>query len=107
MYSFFWELHGLSPNFHIHKSVSDLYIPRIGPHIWLQQNMYMGSILFFLGSTIHRTVSNHTKLPEILISNVYGCPTDFLQIYCMQQLLLTNFNQLEKRYRPAVDILFC
>ncbi len=29
----FWELCGLSPNFHIHVSVSDLYIPRIGPHI--------------------------------------------------------------------------
>ncbi len=29
----FWELLGLSPNFHIHVSVSDLYIPRIGPHI--------------------------------------------------------------------------
>jgi hypothetical protein len=29
----FWELRGLSPNFHIHVSVSDLYIPRIGPYI--------------------------------------------------------------------------
>jgi hypothetical protein len=29
----FWELHGLRPNFHIHVSVSDLYFPRIGPHI--------------------------------------------------------------------------
>ncbi len=29
----FWELRGLSPNLHIHVSVSDLYIPRIGPHI--------------------------------------------------------------------------
>jgi hypothetical protein len=29
----FWELRGLSPNFHIHVSVSDLYVPRIGPHI--------------------------------------------------------------------------
>jgi hypothetical protein len=31
----FWELLGLSPNFnfHLHVSVSDLYIPRIGPHI--------------------------------------------------------------------------
>ncbi len=28
----FWELRGLSHNFHIHVSVSDLYIPRIGPH---------------------------------------------------------------------------
>jgi hypothetical protein len=34
----FWELRGLSPNFHIHVSVNDLYIPRIGPHISLQQN---------------------------------------------------------------------
>ncbi len=29
----FWELRGLSPNFHIHVSVSDLYISRIGPYI--------------------------------------------------------------------------
>ncbi len=28
-----WELRGLSPNFRIHVSVSDLYIPRIGTHI--------------------------------------------------------------------------
>jgi hypothetical protein len=27
-----WELRGLSLNFHIHVSVSDLYIPRIDPH---------------------------------------------------------------------------
>jgi hypothetical protein len=34
----FWELRGLSPNYHIHVSVNDLYIPRMGPHIFLQQN---------------------------------------------------------------------
>jgi hypothetical protein len=34
----FWELRYLSPNFHTHVSVSDLYIPRISPHISLQQN---------------------------------------------------------------------
>ncbi len=34
----FWKLRGLGPNFHIHVSVSDLYIPRICPHISLQQN---------------------------------------------------------------------
>jgi hypothetical protein len=28
----FWELRGLSPNFHVHVSVIDLYNPRIGPH---------------------------------------------------------------------------
>jgi hypothetical protein len=38
IYAFlYWELRGLSPNFHIHVSVSDLYISRIGPHISLQQ----------------------------------------------------------------------
>ncbi len=34
----FWELRGLSPNFHIHVSVSNIYNPRIFPHISLQQN---------------------------------------------------------------------
>jgi hypothetical protein len=34
----FWELRGLSPNFHIPVSVSDLYIPKISPYISLQQN---------------------------------------------------------------------
>ncbi len=38
----FWELRCFSSNFQIHVSVSDLYIPRIGPHIFphilLQQN---------------------------------------------------------------------
>jgi hypothetical protein len=34
----FWEFRGINLNFHIHVSVSNLYILRIGPHIWLQQN---------------------------------------------------------------------
>jgi hypothetical protein len=32
------KLLGLNPSFHIHVSVSDLYISRIGLHIFLQQN---------------------------------------------------------------------
>ncbi len=32
------ELPGLGPNSYIHMKVSDIYCPRIGPHIWLQQN---------------------------------------------------------------------
>jgi hypothetical protein len=31
------KLHGLVPNFHIHVSLSDLYIPMIGPPILLQK----------------------------------------------------------------------
>jgi hypothetical protein len=34
----FWELRGLSRYFHIHVPVSYWYIPRIVPHIFLQQN---------------------------------------------------------------------
>jgi hypothetical protein len=48
--SLFWELRCLSPSFHIfhiHVSVSDLLIPKIGPHICLQQNRQIdcGNIL--------------------------------------------------------------
>jgi len=32
-------MRGLSPNSHIHLSVSDLYIPTIGLPIMLQENM--------------------------------------------------------------------
>jgi hypothetical protein len=34
------ELWGLSPVFHIHGSVSDLYIPTFGLPILLQENMW-------------------------------------------------------------------
>jgi hypothetical protein len=34
MYSFSGNCAASAPNFHIHVSVSDLYIPRIGPHIF-------------------------------------------------------------------------
>jgi hypothetical protein len=34
------ELHGFSPDFQIHVSVSDLYIPTIGLPILLQENMW-------------------------------------------------------------------
>jgi hypothetical protein len=34
----FWELRGLSPNFHIHVSMSDLYIPQDRSTYFLKQN---------------------------------------------------------------------
>jgi hypothetical protein len=34
------ELHCLNPNFHIHVSVRDLYIPTIGLANLLQENMW-------------------------------------------------------------------
>ncbi len=43
------ELRGLSPNVHIHVSVSDLYIPTFGPLIFLQQNRQTDR-----GNTVHK-----------------------------------------------------
>ncbi len=37
------ELRGVSPHFHIHVSVSHLYIPRIVLPILLQENMWTDS----------------------------------------------------------------
>jgi hypothetical protein len=42
------ELRGVSPNFHIHVSVSDSYIPRIGLPILLQENMWTDSVGIYI-----------------------------------------------------------
>jgi hypothetical protein len=44
------------PYSYIHVSMSDLYIPRIGPHIWLQQNTVDRPILEIYFSHIHMSV---------------------------------------------------
>jgi hypothetical protein len=46
------ELIGLRPIAHIHVSVSDLYIPRIGPHI-VQQNRQTGR-----GNTVYKSLTD-------------------------------------------------
>ena len=43
----FWELRRLSPNFYIHVSVCDLYIPRIGSRIFLQKNRQIDHFIFW------------------------------------------------------------
>ncbi len=59
----FWELRGLSPNFHFHVSVSDLYIPRIGLHISLQQNRQNDHGNIYIS---HRYLSEGTGRQKIL-----------------------------------------
>jgi hypothetical protein len=41
------EVRGLSPNFHIHVSVGDLYIPMFGSPIFLQQIMQTDQVFKF------------------------------------------------------------
>ncbi len=60
----FWELHGLRPNFHIHVSVNDLYIPRIGPHISCSR---IGrSVMGIYIAHRHRNVKIRTVAAQIL-----------------------------------------
>jgi hypothetical protein len=47
------KLRGLNPNFHIHVSVNDLYIPRIGPHFFLQQNRQTDH-----GNTVYKSLTD-------------------------------------------------
>jgi hypothetical protein len=42
------ELHGVGPKFDIHVSVRDLYIPRIGPYIFLQQDRQIDTLMWEL-----------------------------------------------------------
>ncbi len=60
------ELLGLSPNFHIHVSVSDLNVPRIGPHIFLQKNRQTDRGNIYIA---HRNmnVENGTEAAQFLI----------------------------------------
>ncbi len=46
------KLRGLVPNFHIHTSVSDIYIPRIGPPILLQPNRQT-----YRGNTVYKSLT--------------------------------------------------
>ncbi len=57
------ELCGLNPNFHIHVFVSDLYIPRIGPHIFLQQNIFFSGNICFAFSVLSFFSVAHGLIP--------------------------------------------
>jgi hypothetical protein len=61
------ELRGLSPNFYIHVSVSDLYIPTIGPPSYLQQNMHLSQEYIIA----HRNMNEGIGM-EYLCSAVQG-----------------------------------
>ncbi len=53
------------PNFHIHVSVNDLFIPRIGPHIFLQQNRQIDHGNIWIAHT-HMNVEIGTESAQFL-----------------------------------------
>jgi hypothetical protein len=55
------ELRGLSSNFHIHVSVSDLYITMVGPHFFLLQNRQTGRGNIYIA---HRHINVEIRSPE-------------------------------------------
>ncbi len=87
----FLKLRGLSLNIHIHVSVSDLYIPRIGPHIWLQQNRQTdpGNI-----KVSHRYMSVGVRRQNaiILFWKWWGCTVSFLGIHKWEQDIYIGFS---------------
>jgi hypothetical protein len=68
----FWELLSLRPNCHIHVSVNVLYIPRIGPHISLQQNRQTGPRNLIILSQIYECrnweTEHYNSVFEITVS---------------------------------------
>jgi hypothetical protein len=77
---------GLSPNSYIHVSVSNLCIPRIGPHIWLQQN--------------RQTEPNH--------SQIYECRNWETERYnsVLEITRLHSFISGNHKWEPAIYIGF-
>ncbi len=64
----------------------------------------MWEVSCFSSFKVHKTVANHTKLPEILMSNM-AAPTDFLQI--LQTTIITDYISNWGRDIAPLDIRLC
>jgi hypothetical protein len=86
-----WELCGFSPNFYIHVSVSDLYFPRIGPHIFLQQNRQTDP-----GNTVY----------TVNLSQIYECRNSETEHYNSVLEITVSFLGIHKwiRTRPSFAV---
>jgi hypothetical protein len=72
------KLRGLSPNSHIHVSVSDLYIPTIGRPILLQENRWTDSENIYKSLTQIQECGNWRLRPRSFSSFFSVHKSDFL-----------------------------
>jgi hypothetical protein len=99
----FWELRGLSPNFHIHVSVSDLYIPRIGPllHIFPPAEKADPSWEYIIRS--HMNVEIGTETPIFLFWEYLFQIFGILSLQC--KLRIYGFGPIVTQ-NPAILVFF-
>jgi hypothetical protein len=92
----FWELCGLSPNFLIHMSVSDLYIPRVGPHISLRVK------LLHIYECRNWETEHYSSVLEITVSflgihkwkpDIYSGFSPALHLQCASQKRTSQFSR--------------
>ncbi len=116
----FWELRHLSPNFHIHVSVSDLCIPRIGPHISCGRigrsilGVYKSltdTLMWKLGLWPRNSFSGNIFVPIFGIGSLQCVGVELPMPFIVFYLLLASclgFSGSDILYRLLPDkILFC
>jgi hypothetical protein len=99
----FWELSGLSPNFHRHVSVSDVYIPRFGTHF---REYINGNQTFILESHRPFICSVYRKKMAIKTKTSIGCSDYFTQKWnCpFKKTAIASYLFALGNVRPGADL---
>jgi hypothetical protein len=100
------ELRGLNPNFHIHVSVSDFYIPTLGLPILLQENMWTDPV------SVSDLYIPTIGLPILLQENIWADPVSVSDLYIstiglrilLQENMWTDPVSLSDLYIPTIDL---
>ncbi len=98
------KLRGLSPNFHIHVSVSDLYIPTIGPPIFLQPNRQTnrGNMYKSLTETWMKELGTRPRSFIFVLNfrySVFAVQVATEWMFCMEHMVITA-----KWFSPSLDV---